>query len=272
MTEDIIPTTIVGIKRLAKTISRRDAVSHMVACDRAARTAGFSNYRHAAKTLNAQIEARQTNLFASFVSLEDRSAWMKVLSHRPGLYVVSGRPSNGISDTIEASFNFIAPAAKGMIDLPGFVSFDGEHISESEVDDLAKSTAKGTVFKGEISSSADAMMAFGMARHFPVIAKFHLHSVEDASRALRFYSRLVPGVLRGLIFQECASEASARFKVTTAVRSFGPKVGLPEAYSDPNTWNEVSNVSAEDGFAEFAQQARSRNAVDLEGNAILFKH
>lgn len=271
MTEDIIPTTIVGIKRLAKAISRSDAVSHAVALDRAAQTSGFSNYRHAAKTLNAQIEARHPDLFTSFVSSEDRATWMNILSHRTGLYVVSGRPSNGISNTIEASFNFIAPAAKGMTDLPDYVSFDGEHISESEVDDLAKSTAKGTIFKGEISSSADAMMAFGMARHFPVIAKFHSHSVEDASRALRVYNQLVPGVLRGLIFQELDSETSARFQLTTAVRSFAKKVGSSEVRSDSHTWIEVSDGPAEDGLAEFARQARSRNAVDLDGNTIIFK-
>lgn len=51
MTEDIIPTTIVGIKRLAKTLSRRDGVSHTVALDRAAQAAGFSNFKNASKAL-----------------------------------------------------------------------------------------------------------------------------------------------------------------------------------------------------------------------------
>lgn len=48
---DITPTTIIGIKRLAKTLSRRDAVSHTVALDLAAQAAGFSNFKHASKAL-----------------------------------------------------------------------------------------------------------------------------------------------------------------------------------------------------------------------------
>lgn len=51
MTEDIIPTTIVGIKRLGKTLSRRDGVSHTAALDRAAQAAGFANFKHASKAL-----------------------------------------------------------------------------------------------------------------------------------------------------------------------------------------------------------------------------
>jgi hypothetical protein len=271
MAKDIIPTTIVGIKRLAKAIAQSDSVAHTVALDRAAQTSGFSNYRHAARTLNARIEARHPDLFTSFVSSEDRSAWMKILSHQTGLYVVSGRPSNGIPNTIEASFNFIAPAATGMTELPQYVSFDGEHVSESEVDHLAKSTPKGTVFRGEISSSADAMMAFGMARHFPVITKFYAHSLEDASRVMQFYSQLVPGVLRGLIFQELTPKKSEKVQLTTAIRSFVTKVDPTEVCSDSRTRIEVSAGPAEDGLARFAQQARSQNAVDLDGKTILFK-
>lgn len=51
MAEDIIPTTIVGIKRLAKTFSRRGNLSHTAALDHVARIAGFSNFQHASKAL-----------------------------------------------------------------------------------------------------------------------------------------------------------------------------------------------------------------------------
>lgn len=51
MAEDIIPTTVVGIKRLAKAFSRRATVSHTVALDQAARVAGYSNFKHASKAL-----------------------------------------------------------------------------------------------------------------------------------------------------------------------------------------------------------------------------
>lgn len=54
MAADFIPTTIVGIKRLAKAISRRDAVSHTVALDNVARVAGFSNFKHASKALASE--------------------------------------------------------------------------------------------------------------------------------------------------------------------------------------------------------------------------
>lgn len=53
MSEDIIPTTLIGIKRLAKKASRRDAVSHTVALDHVAQAAGFSNFKHASKVLGS---------------------------------------------------------------------------------------------------------------------------------------------------------------------------------------------------------------------------
>lgn len=49
--ENIRPTTLVGIKRLAKSIKTHDGISHQDALSAAARKAGFQNFRHAAKLL-----------------------------------------------------------------------------------------------------------------------------------------------------------------------------------------------------------------------------
>ncbi len=49
--EDIRPTTLVGIKRLAKSIKTRDGISHHEALDAAARRASFQNFRHASKQI-----------------------------------------------------------------------------------------------------------------------------------------------------------------------------------------------------------------------------
>lgn len=51
MKTEVIPTTLVGIKRYAKAISRRDSFPHIVALDRAAQTAGFYNYTNALEVL-----------------------------------------------------------------------------------------------------------------------------------------------------------------------------------------------------------------------------
>lgn len=51
LNEDIRPTSIVGIKRLAKTIKVESGISHHHALDEAARKAGFENFRHAGNRL-----------------------------------------------------------------------------------------------------------------------------------------------------------------------------------------------------------------------------
>lgn len=50
--KDIKPTTISGIKRLAKEISKREGLSHSSGLDRASTAAGFSNYQHALRSFN----------------------------------------------------------------------------------------------------------------------------------------------------------------------------------------------------------------------------
>lgn len=45
------PETIAGIKRLAKKIKRSEGLAHSAALDRAAKQAGYQNYKHAFNTL-----------------------------------------------------------------------------------------------------------------------------------------------------------------------------------------------------------------------------
>lgn len=49
--EDVRPTTIVGIKRLAKTLKAESGIPHHEALNLAARRAGFENFRHAGNKL-----------------------------------------------------------------------------------------------------------------------------------------------------------------------------------------------------------------------------
>lgn len=49
--KDVVPTTIEGIKRLAKRIRREQGIQYMRALDEAAHRAGFSNYTSALRAL-----------------------------------------------------------------------------------------------------------------------------------------------------------------------------------------------------------------------------
>jgi hypothetical protein len=71
MTDGIKPTTITGIKRLAKGISRERNVSHSTALDRAAVTAGFSNYTHAKRSLDiaTTVKAIAEAKFTTYISI-----------------------------------------------------------------------------------------------------------------------------------------------------------------------------------------------------------
>ncbi|QND62084.1 hypothetical protein [Mesorhizobium huakuii] len=48
---DVQPSSIEGIKRLAKAISKRDAISHSEALDTASKVSGFGNFQHARRSL-----------------------------------------------------------------------------------------------------------------------------------------------------------------------------------------------------------------------------
>lgn len=47
----IKPTTLAGIKRLAKTIKRERRIAHIEALDMAAKAAGYDNFNHARNEL-----------------------------------------------------------------------------------------------------------------------------------------------------------------------------------------------------------------------------
>ena len=49
---DIQPSSIEGIKRLAKAISKRDAISHTKALHSASQVSGFGNFQHARRSLS----------------------------------------------------------------------------------------------------------------------------------------------------------------------------------------------------------------------------
>ncbi|HCL3968299.1 TPA: hypothetical protein N2B65_006002 [Pseudomonas aeruginosa] len=52
--DSFIPTTLVGIKRLAKAIKREHEVPQHLALDIAAQKAGYRDYSHAQKVLSSQ--------------------------------------------------------------------------------------------------------------------------------------------------------------------------------------------------------------------------
>ena len=52
-TQDIRPTTLQGIKRLAKSIKSASGIPHHQALDEAARRASLQNFRHASRVLTA---------------------------------------------------------------------------------------------------------------------------------------------------------------------------------------------------------------------------
>lgn len=61
--EDIRPSTVVGIKRLARRISKAEGVPHKEALERAARAASFENLKHAKAVLAAAPRPQAHQLF-----------------------------------------------------------------------------------------------------------------------------------------------------------------------------------------------------------------
>lgn len=65
---DIRPTTVIGIKRLAKTLKRSQSVTHSTALDEASRRAGFENFRHAQQGMEQSVPSEATLRFAVFLT------------------------------------------------------------------------------------------------------------------------------------------------------------------------------------------------------------
>lgn len=67
-TANITPTTIDGIKRLAKTLSKREGVPHSIGLDLASVRAGYANYTNARRVLMASTTSTRPN-FKTFISV-----------------------------------------------------------------------------------------------------------------------------------------------------------------------------------------------------------
>ncbi|MDB5813877.1 MAG: hypothetical protein JWN23_994 [Rhodocyclales bacterium] len=61
----VVPSTIEGIKRLAKTLSKEQSITHTQGLDEAARAGGYANFRHARNMLPASSDPRPREIFVS---------------------------------------------------------------------------------------------------------------------------------------------------------------------------------------------------------------
>jgi len=68
--EEISPTSIVGIKRLARTLGARQDIPHLQALDQAAKLGGFENFRHARNQLERKPAQAAQPLSAFTISWE----------------------------------------------------------------------------------------------------------------------------------------------------------------------------------------------------------
>ncbi|QRM45137.1 DUF5623 domain-containing protein [Rhizobium sp. BG4] len=75
---DVTPTTIEGIKRLARDISKHDGVAHSIGLDRASSRAGFSNYQHARRSILASSTTTIASEFSTFISVYWRDPKTKI--------------------------------------------------------------------------------------------------------------------------------------------------------------------------------------------------
>ena len=66
-TTDVQPKSLDGIKRLAKSISRRDGIKHAEALSVAASQAGYSNYLHALRTLSVSDKVAPTPRHIAYI-------------------------------------------------------------------------------------------------------------------------------------------------------------------------------------------------------------
>ena len=66
-TTDVQPKSLDGIKRLAKSISRRDGIKHAEALSMAASQTGYSNYQHALRTLSASDKVAPTPRHITYI-------------------------------------------------------------------------------------------------------------------------------------------------------------------------------------------------------------
>ncbi|GGA94650.1 hypothetical protein GCM10011491_23680 [Brucella endophytica] len=67
-TTDVRPSSIEGIKRLAKAISKRDKIKHSQALDQASKASGFANFTHARRSLIERTTGVKNPEYAIYIS------------------------------------------------------------------------------------------------------------------------------------------------------------------------------------------------------------
>jgi hypothetical protein len=208
-----VPLSKEAFEKLVEAVSVKDLTS-MKNTERLAIVAACVGWKpdvmmHLLKSTTGDLGrlAYQSSLNATYfeacISEPHRSRWKSVLKAEPGLYVIAGKPSTGLSFAVNSSVAIIQRQTPDAIvrALPEFVSFDGEQIVEAEVTDVASKYPLPTVFEGRITSSEHAGMAFGMAKYFPVVVKYYAEDVGHALHILNFYAAHNPGRLKALLFQ-----------------------------------------------------------------------
>ncbi|NEI50495.1 hypothetical protein GR217_22690 [Rhizobium leguminosarum] len=94
----IRPTSVEGIKRLAKTISKQENVVHAAALDTAATRAGFANYIHAYRALSSSTKGvRAAPLFTTYISVP----WRDAKTRQRGLEIIKISLSKPLDEMIK---------------------------------------------------------------------------------------------------------------------------------------------------------------------------
>jgi hypothetical protein len=92
---DIRPTTIVGIKRLANSLHKREGLKHAKALDLASRRAGFTNFRNARASLGSKQKLLYTVFLTAYWreprSIADGRETLELRLERPWQSVISGK-------------------------------------------------------------------------------------------------------------------------------------------------------------------------------------
>ncbi|SUA99714.1 Uncharacterised protein [Pannonibacter phragmitetus] len=96
-TANITPTTLDGIKRLAKTISKQDGVPHAVGLDRASIRAGFANYTNARRVLMSSTTAKRPT-FKTFISVR----WRDPETKSRGIEIIEVSLPKPLDEIVEA--------------------------------------------------------------------------------------------------------------------------------------------------------------------------
>lgn len=88
---DVQPSSIEGIKRLAKAISKRDSIPHTKALDTASQVSGFGNFQHARRSLTAYSPKPSPALNAVYISTFWRDSETR-MSGRETIQLFISRP------------------------------------------------------------------------------------------------------------------------------------------------------------------------------------